>query len=223
MFHVEQIMSNPETQKANQKKGIVETVNYFYAGILDGKLRTYKELEKKFNSYHVSITKDEMIRAWEKVIKITEWSKAEKIVIGDINKSYIYISESSNQISGTINYIVVNDNHNIILLYFDLSDKRLDESYLSRKLKYTLDYFGFEKVFGKRPDFIKVHSVKYDEDYVFYKTEDDRKRLDLTIDNVCHCIEHQIIYPRETYLCKSCQYSNYCTFWCKGGEKDVRQ
>lgn len=218
MFHVEQKMSLNGEKTSNNKKDVLNTIDYFYSGILDGKLRTYKEIEKKFYASQEALKKEDLISEWEKVISIIEWSKEEKIMIGDLNKPYCYTTEKDNKINGIINYIIINQNKHIMLLYFDLSSKRLDKSYLSRKLKYTLDYFGFEKAYGKKPDFIKIHSVKYNEDYVFYKTEDDRARLNLTIDQVCHCIEEQITFPRESYLCKTCNYSSYCTYWNKGGE-----
>ena len=190
---------------------IMGTIKFFYSGLLNGQVKTYKQIQSKWDALasEAGLDNKQLIVGWGKVVKIIEWSKANQIIVGDVNCKYTY-SSTNHTIEAQIDFVLIHKNHDIEILYFDLSDRRLNELDEHKKLKYALDYFGFEKLYGKSPTRIKIYQPKHDEEIIIQLLQDDQRRLTSVIQNVGESIKQKLYVPRETFLCNSCLAKSYC-------------
>lgn len=199
------------------QKLLSTTSRFFYMNLLNGKVCTYAELKTKWDtlcSKYAFMDVKKTLAGWGLIIQMAKWAEDEQIIIGDVETKYA-IPIDGNVIHGNIEAIAVKKNKTIELLSTSFSEKSLDKNEIDMKLKHSLDFLGFKGVYGKYPDGIKVHSVKYAENVYTTRTEPDIDRLRTTVRNVCKGIENEIFYPRENVFCKSCVAIQYCKYWYK--------
>lgn len=210
-FHTKHILHVPCPEKSPLNVCIIDTIKFFYSGLLNGQVKTYKQLQNKWDIFAKERELDEkqLIAGWGKIIHIVEWSKRNQIIVGDVNCKYTYCLNAYT-VEGQIDFILVHKNHDIEILYFDLSDKRLNGLEEHHKIKYALDYFGFERLYHKAPNRIKIYQPRYDEELIIMPLQDDKLRLESVLLNTCECIKQKLFVPRETFLCNSCAGKNFC-------------
>lgn len=201
--------------KKTLKQMIEQVVQYFFVNLLNGKVKTYKELQLKWDKLckeATSLSSQDIIKGWGTILKVVEYAQNEKLIVGDVACTY-RLPVGTHQIVGQVPIVLVFPDKHIELLYFDYGEKHLDENNLKHFTKYTLDYYGFENVYGVTPTYIKIHQVKYNEDCLLVKSIDDWQRLQATLNGVCKCITEKIYFPRETLFCKSCPAHYFCGYW----------
>lgn len=213
-FYCKYALKVPLSRQRPLADCIQNTIKYFYLGLLEGQVKTYKQIQNKWDTLakEAHLTEKELIAGWGKVVRIVEWSKTQKIIVGDLNCSY-HFTNAHHILEGQIDYILIYPNHEIELLYFELSDKKLTELEVHKKLKYAFDYFGFEKIYNQKPHRIKIYQPRYDEELVIPLLESDKKRAASVLYNVGESITQKLYVPREGYLCHQCQAENYCRFY----------
>lgn len=203
------------TAKKTLKKLIEQVVQYFFVNLLNGKVKTYKELQIKWDKLckdMPQLTHQEVIKGWGTIIKIVEYAQNEKLIVGDVACTY-RLPVGTHQIVGQIPIVLVFPDKHIELLYFDYGEKHLDKDNLIHLTKYSLDYFGFKSVYEIEPQYVKIHQVKYNEDVLLTKSIEDWQRLQAALSGVCKCLEQKIYFPRETLFCKSCPAHYFCGYW----------
>lgn len=213
-FHTKHILKVPMKNHKEINHYIDTTIKYFYCGILNNELYSYRDIQSKWDTQVKSLNSDSkaIITGWEKVVKIIEWSKAKKIIIADMNCQYHFAS-GQHLLQGVIDYVAICPNKEIELIYFDLSDKIVNKTDTQHKLKYVMDFFGFQKVYDKMPSRIRIFHVKSGEDSIIIPDQHDYARLTAVVKNTLSIVEQSLYTPRETVLCNSCLANVYCRFF----------
>lgn len=196
------------------KNAISYCIHFFYANLLNGKVKTYRELQTKWDSQSTYFDSKDIIKGWAQVYNVASWTEENKLIIGDVNCQYTYNFKTVS-VSGNIDYVVLFGKDQIELLYFDFSDKKPNALESGRKLKYALDYYGFESLYGSPPARIRIHNVKYKEDVFLNFVKEDRARLNSCIYHVAKSIEYGLYYPREGFMCNHCTGKGYCRYFCE--------
>lgn len=217
-YHIKYIMKIDIADPISLTKLLNTIARYFYLNLFNGKVPTYDELRKKWDSlcelYPSYMDNKKVLAGWGQIIKFAQWAEREKLIVGDVETKYMFLVDNI-QFTGNIETITLKPNKDIELLTTSFSDKNLDKVDIDMKLKYTMDYVGFKTLYGVEPNGIKIHSVKYDNDLFTNRTEPDIIRLKDTIVNVSKSIEQGIYYPRESSFCSSCTARQYCKYWHK--------
>lgn len=211
-YYVKHVLAIAIHKENRVKAAVHQCTKYFYSNLLNGKVKTYKELQQKWDSLSNHFESKEILTGWAKMLNIASWTEENKLVIGDINCDYVY-TYSTVSVSGTIDYILVYDSNKIEILYFDLGEKKPNLIEHQHKLKYALDYYGFKHLYGSPPARIRIHNVKHNEDIFLTFMDADESRLNVSIYHIAKCIEHGLYYPRENYMCDSCSGKGYCRYF----------
>jgi CRISPR/Cas system-associated exonuclease Cas4 (RecB family) len=80
-------------------------------------------------------------------------------------------------------------------------------------LSLSLQSYAFRQLFNAKEQRILVHYLRSDRVFATHRSNDHFDRMAKTIDLVARSITRGLFYPRETFLCNSCFYQNYCTVW----------
>lgn len=213
-FYSKYALKAPLEKNTTVSQCVIQTIKFFYLGLLEGNIKSYKQLQNKWDALTSSLelNSTQLIKGWGKIVRIVEWSKTNQIIVADVNCKYSYGSVN-HIVDGQIEFILVYPNHEIEVLYFDLTDKKLDSLNEHKKLKYALDYYGFESIYGKKPNRIKIYQPHSDTEIAIQLLESDKKRLSSVIENVGESIKQKLYIPREGYMCISCEAKTYCRFY----------
>lgn len=199
------------------QKLLTTVSRFFYMNLLNGKVCSYAELKSKWDSLsekYAFMDAKKTLAGWGQIIQMAKWAESERIRIGDVETKYA-MPIGGNVVHGNIETITVRENKTIELLATSFSEKNLDKNEIDMKLKYSLDFLGFKSIYGKAPDGIRVHSVKYAENIYTTRTEPDLDRLRTMVNGVVKGIENEVYYPRESVFCKTCVAVQYCKYWHK--------
>ena len=215
-YHIKYVMKINLIEKPTMQHHLDTITRYFFLNLLNGKVCTYNDIKKKWDSIceKHNFDANKCLNGWGLIMKLLQWAERERICIGDVGANYM-IPVGTHQLHGTINTILVKPSKQIELLTTSFSEKNLDKTEIDMKLKYTMDALGFKTLYGVEPTGIKIHSVKYDQDVFTNRTEPDIIRLKDTITNVANSIEQGIYYPRESAFCSTCNAKQYCRYWHK--------
>lgn len=215
-YHIKYIMKIDIQESISMTKLLNVMSRYFYLNLFNGKVPTYDELRKKWDSlcetHSHYMDHKKVLSGWGQIVKFVQWAEREKIIVGDIESKYMFPIDKV-EFYGNIEAILIKPNKEIELLTTSFSERSLDRTDIDMKLKHTMDYVGFKALYGVPPTGIKIHSVKYDEDLFTNRTQPDIVRLTNTISNVAKSIEDKIFYPRESSFCSSCTAKQYCKYW----------
>ena len=215
-YHIKYIMNIDIAEPISMQKLLNTMSRYFFLNLFNGKVPTYDELRKKWDSlcelHSGYMDNKKVLSGWGQIIKFAQWAEREKLIVGDVETKYMFMVDNI-QFSGNIETTLVKPTKEIELLTTSFSDRNLDREEIDMKLKHTMDYVGFKGLYGTAPNGIKIHSVKYDQDLFTNRTEPDIIRLKDTIKNVSKSIEDRIFYPRESSFCISCTARQYCKYW----------
>ena len=194
---------------------LTQISNFFFSKLLNGSVPTYNDLKKRWDriceSNKAYLNDKKVLLGWGMIVKMAEWTEQNQLCVGDINTRYI-LNFDKYSIQGHIPIISVTNDKKIELLYLYYGEHIPDKIDIDMKLKYTLDYMGFYSIYNTYPDIIKIHSVKYNQDYFTTRTKPDMVRLENTVKNISKCIENNLFYPRESTFCKSCASRQYCKY-----------
>lgn len=210
-FYSKYALKVPLDNTNQMRACVLGVIKFFYTGLLNGQMRSYKQLQTKWDTLaaDAGLDKAQLINGWGKVVNIIEWSKQNKIIVGDVNCKYSF-SSASHTIDGQIDFILVHPNKEIEILYFDLGEKRLNPLEEHKRIKHALDYFGFEKVYNQKPNRVKIYQPKYSEEIVLNLIKSDERRLISVIQNIGESITQKLYIPREGFMCSSCLAKSYC-------------
>lgn len=191
--------------------------NNFYLNLINGKVLSLDTIKNKWDNLclNYNLSSQQCLEGVSLLIKLFRWASNERLIIADINSPYEYSIKDNNYLinfKGEISTIAINSNNVPYLLVTDFNNKNPKQTLLDIKIKYTLDCFAYWKITNQKLK-IRVHHIKTNKDYFTDRNDIDFNRLEKTIKNVVFSIKNNIYYPRESVLCPSCEFVNFCRAW----------
>lgn len=217
-YYLKNKMGITVEEPVNDKMLLNHVTNYFYNMVANGKLPSLKQMQSKLDSicskHQDYVTSKKSVELWSKVYAFYNWACDNKVAVIDTGMRYS-LTLDKHVINGVMNP-VANTNNNFEILIMNFSSRLPDQIEQDTKLKHTLDILAFNSIYesdGYEISGTRIHSVKLNKDLFTVRNSLDFKRLTKTINNVAFSIENDVYYPRETYMCKNCNYKNYCRSW----------
>lgn len=199
-------------------KLIEKVSSFFYMNLLNSKVVSIDTLKRKWDRVCESnnIHSQKCLEGLDLINRLYKWAKYEELIILDLNVPYTFTLKYEDDVNisfkGEISNIALGKDKKPYLLITDFSNKYPTQPLLDMKLKYTLDSYAFKKLYNKDIG-VKFHHVKSDRDYFTFRIEDDFNRLVRVIRNVALSIDNRLFYPRESVMCSSCEFLNFCKVW----------
>lgn len=134
------------------------------------------------------------------------------IEFSDINKPYVIeVPGTKIRLSGVLSPIIDKGSYyELLIVSFD---KVLpDRVEADMKLKYTIDAYAIREIYNKDV-VITFFSPAQGKTITTLRSPNDFKRLENILKNVGKAINEDIIYPSESYLCKTCSVRDLCKSW----------
>lgn len=159
------------------------------------------------------------IQGWGMLYKLVEYFKNPKIELLDTSITYVIAPPGSkHSLTGTLDPIIKQDDFYTTLI-ISFSD-RLPESYvLNMNLKHTIDAYALNELIPNVQHTITYHSFRSGAEKDTLRLGNQFKRLENILETVGTCIENQLIYPRNSYGCSTCQMRGLCDQWIGGSIK----
>lgn len=207
-------------EPASIKSILGQVSKYFYMYVINNlKTPTFNILSNKFESLfkqHVDVLSSKQYNDGLFLLRnFYNWACSNKLAVIDSDVKYL-ITHKDIILEGVMNPIAINANKQLEFLLMNFSSRNPDQLEIDTKLKYSIDMMAFnDSNKDHRIMATKVHNVKSGKDLLTTRTQNDYDRLLSTIDGVANGIKHEIYFPRETYMCNSCSYKQYCRGWKK--------
>lgn len=214
LFEMKYVKQLPITAKKQTVSTLLGKVSsYFYIQLLNGKVCSLAELKRKWDSIAEthSLSQKEVLEGMHEIAKFGNWMGHEQPIVLDINTPYTIVIGNV-EIQGNL-LPVFKKEDGVELVHTDFSKRIPDQRLVDLKLKYTLDAFVYQELYGKPVNGIRVHSVKNDKDLRTTRMQPDFDRLISTVTGIGKAIEAGAYYTRENLLCGSCPALQYCGFW----------
>ena len=196
--------------------------NAFMLNLMNGTVLTQDQIKKRWDTVCEDnsdrINPNKCMEGISLLMKMYLWAESEEIRIADIQTPYtITFKNMTNlneliDISGEMSAIAFNKKEQCEFLILDFSNRFPDQNLLDMKLKYTLDCYGFLKLYQKSIG-VHIHHVKSGKDLFTYRIKDDFLRLNAAVTNIATSIKERLFYPRESVLCTNCELKNFCKGW----------
>lgn len=198
-------------------KLLTQITKYFYTCVANGKVPTLKQMQNKLDSICEAnreiINSKKAVEMWGQVYNFYNWACDNKIAVVDTDTKYA-ITIGEHIVEGAMNPIALTPNKRLEILITNFSSKVPDQLEIDTKLKYTLDTLAFNTANkDMQIDATRIHLVKSNKDIVTTRNMNDFDRLNSTVNNIAKSIQNELYYPRETFMCTSCNYRNYCRAW----------
>lgn len=205
----------------NTINSILKSVtNYFYMFVMTNlKTPTFNNISRKFESIYKSKLEVSNSKQYTdglfKLRNFYNWACDGQVAVIDNDIRYA-IAHKDIRLEGTMNPIAMNKNKQLEFLIMNFSSRTPEQLEIDTKLKYSIDMLAFNdtnqefKVLGT-----KIHNVKSGKDLFTTRNKIDYDRLLSSIEGVAKGIQNNIYYPRESHMCSSCNYKNYCRSWRK--------
>lgn len=198
-------------------KLLTQVTKYFYNSVANGKLPSLKQMQNKLDSICETnkdlINSKKAVEMWAQIYNFYNWACDNKIAVIDTDTKYA-ITLGENIIEGTMNPIALTPNKDLEILIVNFSNKVPDQLEIDTKLKYTLDMLAFNTANkDMKVNATRIHLLKANKDIITTRGLNDFDRLNSTVNNIAKSIQNELYYPRETFMCTSCNYRNYCRAW----------
>ena len=145
--------------------------------------------------------------------KIIEYFKNPNIVLLDTSITYLLSPEGSPySLTGILDPILKQDDFYTTFI-ISFSD-RLPESYvLDMNLKHTIDAYALNQLIPNVQHVTTYHSFKSGAEKDTLRFSNQFTRLENILNTVGTCIEQDLIYPRNSFGCSTCQMRGLCDQW----------
>lgn len=141
------------------------------------------------------------------------WACDKKIAVFDLDTKYEIPCDNA-VFEGVMNPVAINNKKQIEFLDLNFSSRNTDQLSADNKLKYSIDMFAFNTIHIDQKAYgIKIHDVKSNKDILTFRDKNDYDRAISAINNVATGIINNVYYPRESHMCTSCAYKNFCKGW----------
>ena len=161
---------------------------------------------------HIILPK-QCIQGWGCLYNLIEYMNRPKIDLLDTSITYLISPDGSDfSVTGVLDPIIKQDDFYTTLI-ISFSD-RLPESYvLDMNLKHTIDAYALNQLIPNVQHVITYHSFKSGAEKDTLRMSNQFKRLDNIIETVGNCIKQDLIYPRNSYGCSTCNMRGMCDKW----------
>jgi CRISPR/Cas system-associated exonuclease Cas4 (RecB family) len=198
-------------------KLLTQITKYFYNSVANGKLPTLKQMQSKLDSLCEAnreiVTPKKSIEMWGQVYNFYNWACDNQIAVIDTDTKYA-ITLGEHIVEGTMSPIALTQGNKLELLIINFSSRVPDQLEIDTKTKYTLDTLAFNRANkDMRIDATHIHLLKQNKDMYTTRNNNDYERLNSTVNNIAKSIQNELYYPKETHMCTSCNYRNYCRAW----------
>lgn len=198
-------------------KLLTQVAKYFYTTVANGKVPSLKQMQNKLDAICEAnkdiVNSKKAVEMWAQIYNFYNWACDNKISVLDTDTKYI-LPVGEHTIEGAMNPISLTPNKRLEILIVNFSSKIPDQLEIDTKLKYTLDTLAFNSANkDMQIDATRIHLVKSNKDIITTRTINDFDRLKSTVNNIAKSIQNELYYPRETFMCTSCNYRNYCRAW----------
>lgn len=205
----------PEEVTVN--KLLTQVTKFFYNSVANGKLPTLRQMQTKLDSLCEAnqeiVSSKKAVEMWAQVYNFYNWACDNKVAVVDTDTKYA-ITLGEHIVEGTMNPIALTPNKQLESLIVNFSSRTPDQLEVDTKLKYTLDTLAFNNANkDMKIQATKIHLLKQNKDLISTRNANDFDRLRSTVNNVAKSIQNELYYPRETHMCTSCNYRNYCRAW----------
>lgn len=199
-----------------------EYINRVGAIPLLGDFNHEKYLKKKWDNVCLTnqhlITPKQTIQGWGCLYRLIELLTNPYITVLDTEMTYkIEPIGSKHSLQGHLDPIIKQgDFYTTLVISF--SDK-LPESYvMDMNLKHTIDSYALNQLIPGIQHVTTYYSLKSGQEKDTLRFDSHHKRLESILNTVGDCIEQQLIYPRNSYSCSTCNLRGLCDRW-EGGKK----
>ena len=199
-----------------------EYINRVGAISLLGDFNHEKYLKKKWDNVCLTnqhlITPKQTIQGWGCLYRLIELLTNPYITVLDTEMTYkIEPIGSKHSLQGHLDPIIKQgDFYTTLVISF--SDK-LPESYvMDMNLKHTIDSYALNQLIPGIQHVTTYYSLKSGQEKDTLRFDSHHKRLESILNTVGDCIEQQLIYPRNSYSCSTCNLRGLCDRW-EGGKK----
>lgn len=153
------------------------------------------------------------IQGWGMLYKIIEYFNRPGIELLDTSITYLISPEGSkHSLTGTLDPIIKQDDFYTTFI-ISFSD-RLPESYvLEMNLKHTIDAYALNQLIPNIQHVTTYHSFKSGAEKDTLRFESQFRRLDNILNTIATCMEQDLIYPRNSFGCSTCQMRGLCDKW----------
>lgn len=198
-------------------------INSYYSARTNGLKADSTSLKKKWDQTIASqntdiLTPKKILEGWGMLYRTYEYIENNKIQFMDINMPYkIDIPGTKICLTGQLDPLIDKGDH--IEIFITSFEKAMpDRTTIDSKLKHTIDAYVIKELF-KKDVVINYYVPALGRTMQTLRSTKDFERLESVISNVSKALENDIIYPRETFLCKSCLGRDLCKSWTgNGGE-----
>jgi CRISPR/Cas system-associated exonuclease Cas4 (RecB family) len=98
----------------------------------------------------------------------------------------------------------------IEIVDFKTNSDSIDPFLVKHDFNLTMASYAFRNTFQGQEDRVKYHYLKTGRDIIVTKEEDDYNRMKSIVEGVVKGIENELFYPRQTFMCKSCNFKDVC-------------
>ena len=158
---------------------------------------------------HIILPK-QCIQGWGMLYKIIEYFKNPSLELLDTSITYVIAPNGGKySLTGTLDPIIKQgDFYTTFIISF--SD-RLPESYvLDMNLKHTIDAYALNELIPNVQHVTTYHSFKSGTEKDTLRMSNQFTRLENILNTVGTCIEQDLIYPRNSFGCSTCQMRGLC-------------
>ncbi len=98
----------------------------------------------------------------------------------------------------------------IEIVDFKTTSEDLEPFLVKNDFNLTVASYAFRNLFNVTEDRIKYHYLKTGRDIIIRKSENDFNRMKATVQGVADAIAAKHFYPRQTFMCKTCEMKDIC-------------
>lgn len=233
-FKFNQQMEAKEQQSILFKEALHKTIYYFFFSVMNERMPTLAQLKDKWAHTYLEVfgeTFDKndifkttqvqknrrdplQIKGIEMLHNFYHFNKDNPGVPIAVNQEY-RVPVGNLVIKGTFELVreivdPANGRRYIELVDFKTTDKSLDYFAVKNDLSLTIASFAFRNLFRAKEDRTKYHYMNTGRDIIVPKDERDYKRLEAIVSGVSRGIVEQHYYPRQTYMCRTCEFKEIC-------------
>ena len=149
-----------------------------------------------------------------KIQNFYNWACSEQLAVFNVGSEYL-LSQDNIILKGLMKPLAINKRKQVEFLDLNFSQRNANQDECDAKLKYSIDMYSYNnfKKNNEQAIGVKIHTVKTNKDIYTTRFDNDYTRMLTTINNVGKGIINNIYYPRESHMCSSCIYKNYCRAW----------
>lgn len=212
--------------KKTFKNMCYETINSYINASLNDMKADVVSLKKKWDTIAQNgvndgiLTPKKVLDGWGLIYRTYEYIKYNNINFLDVNTTYnLEFPEAKASLTGILPPLIDKGSH--IEIFVVCFDKQIpDRLEIDSKLKHTIDAYAIKKMF-KKDTVITYYIPSYNDTLITLRNSKDFKKLDNIIYNISKCMQQDIIYPRENFLCNTCAARHLCKSWTGAKEKEV--